>query len=157
MKGFLTFLVAVILAAAPIFVSIEFKQNCSGFIKQAADANSIELCQKSLNKAIAYAEKHNLTSGYTSVLYKTEDENIGFWYENLKACQAELASIEEDASTLEKSNLLMKVRESLLDDGKDGTEITLPKGIQYYPANFMFGLLRIVSWLLIIIGLALIR
>jgi hypothetical protein len=97
-----------------------------------------------VNKALEYIEAKGLTHGYTSVLWRTEDENIGYWYDNIKACRAELeANI--DASSLEKSNVLMKVRESLTDNGEKGTELTVPPGISRYPDNLIYGILLWIS------------
>ena len=39
-----------------IIVGVKFNQNCSGYIKQAADANSVELALQRLDMAIAYVE-----------------------------------------------------------------------------------------------------
>lgn len=124
--------------------NIQFDQRCGGFLKQASDASSVELAEKQLSIAIDYIEEKELTSGYTSVIYKTEDENIGFWYENLKTCQKELAETKSN-STLENTNVLMKLRESLTDDSKDGTELTIPSGIFIYPNNAAFMLANCVS------------
>lgn len=46
---------------------MELKQNVSGFLKRAADANTIELANQELTKALDYLEANNLTSGYTSI------------------------------------------------------------------------------------------
>ena len=136
------FFLVISLIAPVIFTvkSIQFQQNCSGYLKQAADANTVELALDRINLALNYIESHNLTSGYTSVVYRTEDENIGYWYQNIKACQKELENNLE-ASSLEKSNVLMKVRESLTDEGEKGTELTIPPGISRYPHNLAYGLL----------------
>ncbi|MBP3668524.1 MAG: hypothetical protein J6J26_03005 [Bacteroides sp.] len=112
-------------------------------MKQAADASSVELAERQLNKAIDYIEKNGLTSGYTSVIYKTEDENIGFWYENLKVCQKELAETRGN-STLENTNVLMKLRESLTDNSEQGTKLTIPAGIYLYPNNALF---LVANWI----------
>ena len=150
---FLVFVAALITPAIVIVKNIQFKQQCSGYIKQAADANSVELAADRLQKAIDYAEANGLTSGYTSVLYKTEDENVGFWYQNLKTCLTELEEA-KDATQLEKSNVLMKVRESLTDQGENGTVLTIPDGISRYPHNLLFGILRVLSYtILLVIGL----
>lgn len=143
-KGLFLILISLIVPIIVIVKSVQFKQECSGYLKQAADANTVELALKRLNLALDYIESHNLTSGYTSVLWRTENENIGYWYQNLKACQGELeANI--DATSLEKSNVLMKVRESLTDEGEDGTVLTIPPGISRYPDNLMYGILRLLS------------
>lgn len=134
--------------------SIQFMQNCSGYLKQAADANSVELAVERLNKAIDYIEAHNLTEGYTSILWKTEDENIGFWYQNLKVCQAELSDA-ADATQLEKTNVLMKVRESLTDDGgDDGITLTMPAGISRYPHNARYAILNWLSFIFLVLFLS---
>lgn len=149
-----TFLITILFIASlitPTFCvvkSIQFKQNCSGYLKQAADANSPELALARLNIALDYIERHGLTDGYTSVLWRTEDENIGYWYQNLKVCQHELSDC-LDGTQLEKSNVLMKVRESLTDEGKDGTVLTIPHGISRYPDNLLLGVLRLLSYLIL--------
>ena len=98
-----------------------------------------------------YIEENNLTQGYTSVLWRTEDENIGYWYENIQACREELVKC-ADGTQLEKSNVLMKVRESLTDNGDHGTVLTIPDGIHKYPNNALWGILLTVSWIVLFIG-----
>lgn len=149
--AFITLLILISLIAPTccIVKSIKFNQQCAGYLKQTADANTPEIALERLNLALDYIEHHNLTSGYTSVLWKTEDENIGFWYSNLKACQSELQNC-LDGTQLEKSNVLMKVRESLTDDGEKGTHLTIPSGISRYPNNATWGVARLLSYLLLL-------
>ena len=128
--GAIVFILFVVIAYAVNI--IQFKQDCSGYLKQAADANTVELAMERLGNAIEYAEKNGLTDGYTSVFYNTEDENVGFWYQNLKACYNELEEC-KNGTQLAKSNVLMKVRESLTDNDKDGTSLTYPDGLSRYP------------------------
>lgn len=151
-KGIIQFLIGVFLFIAPISMYIEFQQQCGGYLKQAADANTVELAQERLDLALKYIEEKGYTSGYTSVMWKTEDENIGYWYQNLKACQKELGDA-KDGTQLEKSNVLMKVRESLTDNGKDGTELTIPDGLFKYPHNLLLGIIEIIALLLVVFGI----
>ena len=152
MKAFKIFLAILLIIAGLICPTIcivkgvQFDQNCKGYLQQAADANSPELALDRLNKAIEYIEDHNLTSGYTSMFYKTEDENIGFWYKNIIECREDIKDCLQ-SSQLEKTNVLMKVRESLTDTG-----VTVPLGIYLYPYNRMWCLARWASYLMIIIG-----
>ncbi len=155
-KGFIEGIVLLIILAISLIVpttlivkSIQFNQECSGYLKQAADANTVELAIERIDHAIGYIEAHDLTSGYTSVLYNTEDENIGFWYNNIKACQKELKGC-ANGTQLEKSNVLMKVRESLTDEDKDGTVLTIPDGIYKYPHNLLWSILDFISLLVLI-------
>ena len=155
-KGLILLLLSLIVPTIVIVRSVKFDQQCAGYLKQAADANTVELALDRVDMALKYIEDHGLTSGYTSVLWRTEDENIGYWYQNIKACREELAN-NVDASSLEKSNVLMKVRESLTDDGKEGVELTVPPGISRYPYNLRFGVLRWFSVILCLIAIGIMK
>lgn len=153
MKVFISIIVFMLALISPVLTtikSIQFDQKCGGYLKQAADANSVELAERQLNLAIDYIEQHELTSGYTSVLWNTEDENIEYWYNNLKQCQKELAAT-KDNSTLENTNVLMKLRESLTDVDQNGTTLTIPYGISRYPNNLLYGILNIISGIVFVL------
>jgi len=53
-------------------------QQCLGHLKRAADSNKITKAVVELETSIKYLEDNNLTSGYTSVIYRTPDEDIEF-------------------------------------------------------------------------------
>jgi hypothetical protein len=143
----LIFVASLVIPACVVVKSIRFTQECGGYLEQAANANTVELAAERLDHAIAYMEQHGLTEGYTSVLWKTEDENIGFWYRNVVACRNELSEA-MDLSQLEKSNVLMKVRESLMQNhGEHGDKIIVPPGISRYPHNLGWGIARWAFWL----------
>lgn len=142
-------IVSLIVPTICIVKYVQFDQECGGYLKQAADANTPELALERLNKALDYIEANNLTTGYTSVLWRTEDENIEFWYTNLKATQKELEAC-MDKEQLEKTNVLMKVRETLTDEGEKGTDLTIPSGISRYPSNTLFCILMWLSIALMI-------
>jgi hypothetical protein len=136
-------LISLTLFGLRISKSIQFKQNVTGYLKRAADANTIDLAEKELSKVIHYLESNNLTTGYTSILWKTPDEDIDYWYRNLKASQLELQNLQSE-SALEKTNVLIKLRETLLDVGK-GTKVTVPKGLYVYPNNLLWALLMLAA------------
>ena len=89
---------------------ITFERKCKGYLKRAADANTVKLAKEELSKAINYIEAKGYTQGYTSLLWTTPDEDLGFWYANLKSSLDELNTLPGDATSLEKSNMLMKLR-----------------------------------------------
>lgn len=123
-------------------LGVKLNQNCLGHLKRAADASTIETAELELGIALDYLEKENLTSGYTSILWKTPDEDIKFWYDNIKASKNELISLPKNSSNMEKSNMLIKLRETLLDHGDKGSEsITCPDGLSRYPNNSIFAIL----------------
>ncbi len=126
-----------------IVADIHSDQTFLGQLKQAGDANSIELAQERLSMAIAEIEKQGDTSGYTSVWYKTPSDDVGFWYKNLKTSQAELKSLSASAAPLEKSNMLIKLRETLLD--KD--VVTYPNNTEYFWWGTVSGLIILCIYL----------
>ena len=151
MKYFIAILLIVVGLITPVSCtvkSIHFNQDCAGYLKQAADANTAAIALDRVTKALDYIERNRLTEGYTSVLWTTEDENIGFWYENIKACKAELEAC-LNSSQLEQTNVLMKVRESLMD----GKELTIPCGISRYPNNASWMIFGWLSFFLIMGGI----
>lgn len=138
-------------AGIRIVSSIQFNRGCEGYLKRAADANNVELAVKQLEIALEYIENNRLTTGYTSVLYQTPDEDVGFWYANLKISLDELKKVDLNATQLEKSNLLIKLRETLLDQGSDKTSVTIPEGISIYPKNVAMAWFGWISSILAVI------
>ena len=135
-----------------ILRGINFNVECKGHLKRAADANTIELAKQELDVALSYLEREGMTEGYTSVLYKTPEEDVGFWYQNLKSASIELGEVPEDASILEKSNALMKLRETLLDQGEKSESVTVPTGISRFPHNMLLGSLLFIAIVICLIG-----
>lgn len=139
-------LIAIILTitCGNIFKNYDANCNYLGYLKRAADANSVEIANEELSKALSYLEENNITKGSTAILFKSPAEDVGFWYKNLKASQKELSSLAPDSSSLEKSNVLMKLRETILDSGEKGQVLTAPSGIEYFPNNGLWLLANFV-------------
>lgn len=135
-----------------IYRGIIFNQQCEGYLKRAADANSIELAEVELRKAIHYCEENGLTSGYTSIFYRTPNEDLGFWFTNLQTSLKELEDLPTNSTSLEKSNVLLKLRETLTDQNADGTRVTVPPGISRFPYNVGFTIWGWVSVLVLVIS-----
>lgn len=151
--GILTIIPFVCMAIFAAVVSVQFDRNCKGRLKRAADANSVETARDELAAAVKYLEGTGKTSGYTSVLYRTPDEDVGFWFKNLKSSLETLDKLPPAASELERSNLLMKLRETLLDShGEHGAGVTVPTGISRFPGNAGFAVLFILSLLVASVG-----
>ena len=109
------------------------------------------MANQELTKVIDYLEANNITEGYTSIFYETPNEDISFWYQNLKASQLELTNLQSE-SALEKTNVLMKLRETLVDNGEK-TRVTIPPGLAVYPNNTMWALLNLLATILGFSGL----
>lgn len=156
-KPLITLFSVLIIISLVIFTTIivkyvSFNQQCGGYLERAANSNSIEMALEQVSIALEYIEENNFTTGYTSILWRTPDEDIKYWYDNLKTCQDELLSVTPEMSSLEKTNILMKLRESLTDNGKDGTKLIIPDGISRYPNNTMWGILLWLAGIAIVIS-----
>lgn len=139
--AFLIFMVAVIVG------EIHLTQDVRGHLKRAADANQPELAIEELQTALVNANSKGLCISdgnyyndcYTSVIYKTPDEDLRFWAVNLQQALTDLQELPEDADHLMVSNTLMKVRETLLDSSQSGDTVTIPSGAARYPNNALWG------------------
>lgn len=131
---------------------VEFTQGCYGYLERGANSNTVELAERSLTTAVDFLNQRGLTTGYTSVVYRTPDEDIGFFYENLTAALEELRSVPSEATQLERSNVLMKLRETLTVDGSDGEKLIVPDGLSRYPHNGKFALFGLLSFVAAGIG-----
>lgn len=143
--GILTLITGITITVVLVVLNITFDRNCEGHLKRAADANTIKMASGELHAAVAYMEREGLTQGYTSIIYTTPDEDVGFWYNNIKSAMQQLDSIPSTATDLEKSNMLMKLRETLLDQGESSLSITCPMGISRFPNNTAWGI-TVLIW-----------
>lgn len=123
---------------------VNFTQECGGYLKRATNANTVELAVYNLEKAILYLENNGITTGYTSVLWKTPDEDVEYWYKNLKSAYNELKSLPTDNKLL-CDNALMKLKETLIDNTKDGDRLVVPNGISRYPNNKSWAIFIILA------------
>ena len=118
-----------------VVATVQYDFGCGAYLKRAANANTVEIAKEELAKAISYAEDHGLTNGIVSIFFKNPANDLGYWYKNMVACYDELEGLPEDSTPLEKTNVLMKLRESLTDGTDNGTTVVAPSGISIYPYN----------------------
>lgn len=149
---FLLFLVIRIAA------SIRFEQQVDGHLAQAADANSIVLAEERLGIAQAKLDSLGICSAneqdcYTSILWRTPDEDVRFWRDNLTAAHEELQVLVAagGVDNLTESNQLIKLRETLTSDYGGSTAVIVPPGISVYPHNAAFGWSLFASFTLLVI------
>ena len=154
---FLLTIVVAIFGVVRISKSIDFTVNCGGYLKRAADSTTIEIAKAELQRSVDYINEKKLDNGYTSVFINTPDEDLNFWANNLRTALVELNTISPNTSALEKSNILIRLKETLTDPGKHGVEVTVPEGISVYPNNqFYFFAFTLPLLVLLIYGLGLI-
>ncbi len=127
-----------VMAGLWIYNAIQYDIHVNGYLKRAADANTVSRAKQELDTALESIERLGWTSGSTHVLYYTPANDVGFWYENLKESSQELAGISDSSPPLERSNMLMKLRETILDEGGESVSVTAPDGISVFPNNKAF-------------------
>ena len=139
-------LIPIIVYTCSIIKCINMDVNCISYLELAADANSVDLAEKHLTTAINYLETNNLTSGHTGIIIKNPRNDIGIWYDNLKSAQEQLQELKEkeDLTDLEESNALMKLRETLLNEGY----VTHPSMISFVPNHVAWFWWMCLVWIL---------
>jgi hypothetical protein len=146
--GLTFFLLGVLMVIAPASKNLSFSWNCEEYLKRAADSASPEKCGEQLDLALKYAKENGLTTGNTGIIWNTPKNDLSFWYENLEKAREALKEVENSGSeskttALERSNVLIRVRETLLD----GVNVTCPDSISFFP-NVLF--MHILLWIGII-------
>jgi hypothetical protein len=107
------------------------------------------LAQEKLGEAIKWMEANGFTEGSSHVWIKTPPCDIGFFYKNLISAKEDLdkfpappseANAEAQSNyDLAESNQLMKLRETLVDEGGDsGPEVTCPPNMAIYPSQMLW-------------------
>ncbi len=125
-------------AVAQIYNGVVFDIHCESYLKRAADSNTVETAREELDKAIKYIEDNRMTEGNTGIILKSPTNDVGFWYKNLTEAKAELDKVGPNVTPLERTNMLMKLRETLLIKGDKGEHVTAPSGISVFPNNLAY-------------------
>ncbi|MBU4360903.1 hypothetical protein L6279_03595 [Candidatus Parcubacteria bacterium] len=116
----------------------DVKVGCYDYLKLTGDAPNIQKADEFLTKVLDYIEKKNLTQGNSAIIFHTPSADLSIWYNQIKGAKETLEIVlqRKDASSisqLERDNALMKVREVVLDDGKEGVQVTAPPNISWFP------------------------
>lgn len=136
--GFLFLAPVTLWICLRVYNDVSFSINCEEHIKRAADANTVDSAKQELTYALKYLEDHKSTEGNTSIFFSSPANDVKFWYENLKSSHEELNKVTTETSQLERTNVLMKLRETLLDHGSQGDSVTKPSGMSVFPHNKTF-------------------
>lgn len=152
--GVLLVLLSLVWGGARLWkANVVFNAECGGYMQNAASANSIELAKKEMEKVVKFIDDRRLQPGFTSVVYNTPDEDVGFWISNMRSSLEELQGVKPEATSLERSNILIKLRETLTHKTSKGTGISVPTGISVYPNNFGYMMWGWLSLVLLLAGI----
>lgn len=119
---------------------IQYGRQVNGHLALAASANSIDLAKQQMQIAVHNMEDAGTTTGFTSVLWTDPSEDVGFWYSNLKSSLTELNSVTSATSELERSNILLKLHQTVTAHKSQDADVFSPDGISVFPNNVRFAL-----------------
>jgi hypothetical protein len=140
-------------ACCRIYHGVTFNQECGGYLENAAHAGTVMMALPAMDQAVSYLQSHRMTAGYTSLMWKTQDENVGYWYSNLVAARDDLDRIaQEKFSPLEESNVLMKLHQVLKVESGGGSTVRVPQGISMSPHNGAFFAWGLIGFLMAFLG-----
>lgn len=147
---------AVILLCMGLFTarwyqSYKFDVGCGNYLKRAADAPTIDMATTALNIAIAYAEENYLINGNSGIIFIKPENDIGYWYGQLVSARNLLIAAEKENSSMSESNVLIKLRETIQDQTKEGTKLTLPIRISIYPNHIAWTIGTIIATIVCLI------
>lgn len=125
----------IVLVITVCLKEVNFNWGCGDYLSRACNASTPELAAANLDQALAYMQAHDMTSGNTGVIWKQPANDVGYWYRNVLAVRDEVGTLSPSASPLERSNVLMKLRESLSDGGPRGQTLAAPSLIAWWPHN----------------------
>ncbi len=153
--GIVFIIVALIIFGAIEYKEIQFGREIGGHMKRAATANTVDIAISEMQIVVDNMQARGYTHGYTSVIYTTPDEDVGFWYNNMVASLNELKKLPANATDLEKSNILMKLERTLESNGKE-TTMVVPFGISRFPDNLLWGILLTIAIFFLPLGVVMV-
>lgn len=124
--------------ASSYYNSLCYSWNCGQYLERAANATTVGNAIENMDHALSYLDENGMTEGNTGVLWQTPKNDVGYWYKNLSDATTELQTLPEESSPMEKSNMLMKLKEAILDVGEKGTYVAQPAGIHNFPHNPLY-------------------
>lgn len=156
-KWFSTFFTAVAIVALSGWScerSISFKMSIEDNLKLAGDAPTVERAEGFLAKAVAGIEARGLTQGNSALVFHTPTQDLGIWYQQVKGAHQTTQSIinrersGQPVPQLERDNALMKIRETVLDQG-ESMSVTAPQNAWIYPFQWLRIILLIGAVMLV--------
>jgi hypothetical protein len=127
-----------------------FKMGCEDWLKLASETMDIYQAKEFLAKGIKYLEHKNLTTVNSAYFLKSPSADLGLWYQRLKRGEELLAEVirrkeKGEATPLEISNTLIKLKEFLVDVKEKETVVTLPTKIWLFPNQIIFLISYLIS------------
>jgi hypothetical protein len=147
--------VFVLYAGSCTYRQITFNQEVGSYLEQAASANTVPLAKEMLAKALNGIERRGLTSGNTSLFFDVATNDVGIWYRNIKDSYEELDRVSQEGaktSSLETSNMLLKLRDTLTDHREGNTVLVVPQSLAFHSYIKLFFLLDLCAFAIFLLA-----
>ncbi|MFA5359395.1 MAG: hypothetical protein WC349_00335 [Patescibacteria group bacterium] len=141
----------VVWAVFRLSLAVGFDNNCAQHIKRAAKAVTVEEARESLKVAVAYIEQEGLTEGYTSIFYRSKDENVKLWYSKVKGSLRGLEKITSGTTRDGELKMLIQLKKALFKSSPIGDVVILPPGISAYPHNIFLFCWGMISFIICVV------
>ncbi len=142
-------------AGSCTYRQITFNQEVGSYLEQAASANTVPLAKEMLAKALNGIERRGLTRGNTSLFFDVATNDVGIWYRNIKDSYEELDRVSQSdskTSSLETSNMLLKLRDTLTDQRQGNTVLVTPEYLAFHPHRGLFAFLDFCAFLFLLLA-----
>jgi len=115
--------------------SMELDRCCLQHLRLAANASTVDMAESQLRTAISWLERHKGKTGSTALIYRTPDTDYGYWLANLKASADELRQLGPDSTQTDRTNTLLKLRETIMDNDASGSYVAVPENLATFPCT----------------------
>jgi hypothetical protein len=140
--------------AFSVWVDFQFSQNFSSHLDRAAHAPSIKVAHQELKQVEDYLVTNNLTTGNSSTFYDVNQNDLAYFYGNVKDSTAQLAELEKsgDSTSVNSSNELMRIEGTFKVKGEKGESLRTPESLSHAPNQRIWFWLGLLSFALFIVG-----
>ncbi len=117
----------------------QFNEGCYMELKRAVSTSSRHEAYGFLEKAKLFLQKKKTTSGSTSIVFPTDDDDLGKWYNNITKAQEKIIS-----GNLLAAKKVIAERHPF----KGHLVVHIPHGVSAYPNNLAFACWGVFSLLI---------
>jgi len=154
----LTVVALVAMGVGGCVKAVQFQGQCEDYLKLAGDAPTVDKAVGYLRPALDYLERNDMTRGNCAFFFRNPSSDMGLWYGNIKGAYDEAQALLErqaknptSVTSVDRSNLLIKIREVVIDNGSEGhTVVTSPGNAWLYPFQWLW----VIGWaVFVLLGL----
>ena len=138
------------LACIPIVKGIVFNRDCGAYLERASQAPTPDIARVSLDKALAYLNENHMTEGNTYIIIPSPNDTLEWLYSRVSQARKVLDEITVKSTPLEVSNVMIRMKDSISEQGESGEHVILPVHVALWPYQLFWIVVSSVMSLLAI-------